>query len=78
MERPFDATDFPVRFGRRLRLVRNDRRMSQLALAARVGLVQGTICNIERGYTVPSIFTVFVLAQALEVHPKTLLFDEEE
>lgn len=77
MERVFDATDFPVRFGRRLRLVRTDRRMSQPSLAATVGCHPHTIGNLERGQTVPSLFAVFALAQALEVHPKTLLFDEE-
>ena len=78
MAASFDPVDFPSRFGRRLRHARNERRMSQVTLAEVVGFVPQTISNLERGFTVPSLFAVFVLAEALEVHPKELLFGDEE
>ncbi len=74
----FDRTEFPVQFGRRLRQWRHLRGMSQVVLAHRAGYVTQTISNLERGFAPPLLTTVFVLAEVLEVHPKTLLFGEEE
>ncbi len=75
---PFDRTEFPTQFGRRLRLVRNHRGLSQIELAHRAGYVPQTISNMERGIAFPYLVTVFVLAEVLEIHPKILLFGEEE
>jgi len=75
---PFDRAEFPYRFGRRLREMRNLRGMSQVVLAHRAGYVPQTISNLERGFKVPSLFTAFILAEVLEVHPRLLLFGEEE
>jgi DNA-binding XRE family transcriptional regulator len=52
--------------------------MSQVVLAHRAGYVPQTISNLERGFKVPSLFTAFILAEVLEVHPRLLLFGEEE
>lgn len=73
----FDRAEFVAQFGRRVRSMRTMRGLSQVALAHRAGYVPHTISNIERGFTFPSLLTVFVLAEVLEVHPKTLLFGEE-
>lgn len=74
----FDPVGFPGRLGKRLRAARVERHMSQMTLADVVGLTPQTISNLERGFTAPSLFAVFVLAEALEVHPKDLLFGDEE
>jgi transcriptional regulator with XRE-family HTH domain len=74
----FQRTEFPTQFGRRLRQWRHLRGLSQVALAHRAGYVVQTIGNLERGDFPPLLTTVFALAQALEVHPKTLLFGDEE
>jgi DNA-binding XRE family transcriptional regulator len=52
--------------------------MTQVTLAAIAGYVPQTISNLERGLTCPSLTAVFVLSEVLDVHPKTLLFGEEE
>ena len=49
-----------------------------MALAARTGFTQPTISNLERGEYFPAITTAFIVAEALEVHPKLLLFGEDE
>lgn len=48
--------------------------MSQEALAHMSGYVKQTMSNLERGQTLPSILVVAVLAEALEVEMKWLLF----
>lgn len=75
---PFDRVEFPTQFGNRLRQWRHLRGLSQVALAHRAGYVTQTISNLERGLWPPSLIAVFILAEVLEVHPKTLLFGEEE
>jgi transcriptional regulator with XRE-family HTH domain len=73
-----DRAEFQAQLGHRLRLIRNDRGLTQFEVAYRAGCVKQTISNTERGLYLPSLLFIFVLAQVLEVHPKTLLFGEEE
>lgn len=74
----FDRTEFFEQFGRRLRLVRVHRGLSQVVLAHRAGFVPQHISNLERGFKQPTLFSVFVLAEVLEIHPKSLLFGDED
>ncbi len=74
----FDRGEFVAQFGHRLRLVRNHRGLTQFEVAHRAGYVKQTISNLERGFSLPSLLVVFALAEVLEVHPKALLFGEEE
>lgn len=74
----FDREEFTAQFGKRLRFVRNHRRLTQFELAHRTGFVKQTISNLERGLVLPALQAVFVLAEALEIHPKALLFGPEE
>lgn len=78
MTRPFKLHAFTAQFGIRLRQMREARNMTQFALAGRAGYSIQTIGNYERGETVPTLLTAFVLAEVLEVHPKTLLFGIED
>ncbi len=73
----FNRHDFQTQFGKRLRSLRDERRMSQPLLAAMTGYVPQTISNLERGITAPSLNVVFVFAEVFEVHPKVLLFGED-
>lgn len=73
-----DRHEYAIQFGRRLRALRDLRGLSQVAFAHRAGYVPQTISNLERGFTFPSLTVVFVFAEVLEVHPKTLLFGDEE
>ena len=50
--------------------------ISMRALAARCGLSQPFLSAVERGLSMPSIATLYRIAEALEVAPSTLLPDE--
>ena len=53
-------------FGRRLREVRQRRRITQDTLALTAGLTKAYISDMERGLKVPSLTTVLRLAVALD------------
>lgn len=72
----FDRNEFQQLFGRRLCACRIAKNLSQDELADKVGYHRQTISNLERGFSCPSLSVVFLLAQVLDVHPKTLLFGE--
>ncbi|BDG27217.1 MULTISPECIES: helix-turn-helix domain-containing protein [Thermus] len=56
-----------------LRTLREERGLSQGALAKKIGVTQGYIHQLERGIRRPSIRVLLRLAQALDVPPETLL-----
>ncbi len=60
-------------FGQVLRQVREDSGISQEHLASECGLDRTYISLIERGQRNPTLKTVFVLSEALEVAPSTLI-----
>jgi transcriptional regulator with XRE-family HTH domain len=66
-------------FGRRLRQLRAERRLTQASLAAASGLIDTYISDMERGLKVPSLTTLLRLAAALECSVANLVseFDEE-
>jgi len=55
------------RFGKRLRLIRRFKDLTQEQLAERVGVSVKFIGNIERGRSAPSFETLEKLAEVLEV-----------
>jgi putative transcriptional regulator len=75
---PFDRAEFIALFAKRLRQWRTARGLSQVALAHQAGYAPQTISNLERGLWAPSLTTALILAELLEVHPKLLLFGDEE
>lgn len=68
---------FEIDIGRRLRMVREARGLSQRELAARAGLTNGTISLIEQNKTSPSVAS---LKSVLDALPMTLseFFSEAE
>ena len=63
-----------VRFGRRVRELREAAGISQLDVAARAGVTGGYVSGIEHGQRNPTLDVVFAIASALRV-PPAWLFD---
>jgi ribosome-binding protein aMBF1 (putative translation factor) len=61
------------RFGRRVRTLRRERRLSQEALAARAGVHRTYVGSVERGERNVSVLNIHALAAALDVDPSDLL-----
>ncbi len=60
-------------FARRVRETRKLRGMTQVSLAARLGMAQADLCNLEKGKRAPTLTTVEKIAVALDVEPTFLL-----
>ena len=60
-------------FGKELRQLRTSRGFSQEKLALECGLDRTFISLLERGMRQPSLTTIFLLADALDSRPSTLL-----
>lgn len=58
---------FVAAIGNRLRILRHERRMTLLELAAITDLSPSTLSLVERGRTMPSIHSIIVIANALNV-----------
>ncbi len=61
------ADDTAVNLGNQIRLLRDQRNLSQQALAKASGISRNTLSLIERGLTSPTVSTLKGLAQALGV-----------
>jgi transcriptional regulator with XRE-family HTH domain len=61
-------------FGERLKKVRLEKQLSTRGLADRADMDFGNINEIENGKINPSLTTIILLAEALEVDPCELLF----
>ena len=59
--------------GQSIRTVRTDLGMSMRSLAMRCGVSQPFLSEVERGMSMPSIATLYRIAEALDVAPSTLL-----
>ena len=64
--------------GDRLRVLREDKKLSQGDIEKRTGLLRCYISRVENGHTVPAIETLEKLARALEVPLYQLFYDGEE
>lgn len=72
-----DVNRVSERVGHRLRTMRKARNLSIRALAERSSLSVNTLSLIENGRTSPSVSTLSLLAQSLDV-PITSFFEQEE
>ncbi len=64
--------------GDRLRVLREDKKLSQGDIEKRTGLLRCYISRVENGHTVPAIETLEKMARALEVPLYQLFYDGEE
>lgn len=60
-------------FGRQVKALRHDRKLSQAQLAEAVGLSEEWIRRIERGEGSPSLDTIEAISAALHERPSSLL-----
>jgi transcriptional regulator with XRE-family HTH domain len=58
--------DIAKQFGRRVRKLRDNRQLSQEALAAKADIDRAFLSGIERGVENPTLFTIQAIADALE------------
>lgn len=65
--------EFGLAFGKVLKAHRMEAGFSQEELAFRAGMHSTTISLYERGGRQPSLYTVFILARALELKPSDLI-----
>jgi len=66
-------TEYQQVFGRRVRELRKERRLSQVELAAKVGIDRSYMGFLERGERNPSLEVIAKIAEALKVTPDELL-----
>jgi transcriptional regulator with XRE-family HTH domain len=64
--------------GDRIRLLREQKKLSQGDIEKRTGLLRCYISRVENGHTVPAIETLEKLARAMEVPLYQLFYDGEE
>lgn len=61
------ATDICVRFGKRIRQLRTERKWTQIDLAVHTGLGRVFISDLERGKKEPCLQSIEILAIAFEM-----------
>lgn len=64
-------------FSEKLKLLRNQRGMSQAELAKKIGKTRNTIHNYEIGKSEPSIDLIITICEILGVSPNELIIDRE-
>jgi transcriptional regulator with XRE-family HTH domain len=64
--------------GDRLRVLREEKKLSQGDIEKRTGLLRCYISRVENGHTVPAVETLEKMARALEVPLYQLFYDGEE
>lgn len=64
-------------FGKILKLRRNSVNLSQERLGLESGLSRSYISDLENGKKDPSLFTIFKLANALDIKPSALIGEVE-
>jgi transcriptional regulator with XRE-family HTH domain len=61
--------------GERLRMLREQRKISRGDMEKRTGLLRCYICRVENGYTVPAVETLAKFANALKIPIYRLFYD---
>jgi transcriptional regulator with XRE-family HTH domain len=64
--------------GDRLRLLREDKNLSQGDIEKRTGLMRCYISRVENGHTVPALETLEKMAQAMDMHLYQFLYEGPE
>ena len=64
--------------GERLRVLREEKKLSQGDIEEKTGLLRCYVSRVENGHTVPAIETLEKFARALEIPMYQLFYDGEE
>lgn len=72
-ETGLDEQALALRAGAAIRAIREKRQLSMREVASRAGISQPFLSQIERGQSMPSMITVYRLAETLDVTPGELL-----
>ena len=64
--------------GERLRVLREEKKLSQGDIEKKTGLLRCYVSRVENGHTVPAVETLEKFARALEVPMYQLFYDGEE
>jgi transcriptional regulator with XRE-family HTH domain len=64
--------------GERLRVLREEKKLSQGDIEKKTGLLRCYVSRVENGHTVPSVETLEKMARALEIPMYKLFYDSEE
>ena len=64
--------------GERLRMLREEKKMSRGDMEKRTGLLRCYICRVENGYTVPAVETLAKFANALNIPMYRLFYEGKE
>jgi transcriptional regulator with XRE-family HTH domain len=64
--------------GDRIRAIREQKKLCQVDLAVRAGLLRGYLSEVEDGEAVPNVETLERIAAALEVPLHKLFYDGDE
>src|ERR1700674_2752781 len=75
---PHGTEDQAMIIGERLRVLREEKKLSQVDIEKRTGLLRCYISRVENGYTVPAVENLEKFARALEVPMYQLFYDDEE
>jgi len=67
-----------VIIGERLRVLREEKKLSQGDIEEKTGLLRCYVSRVENGHTVPAVETLEKFARALEVPMYQLFYDGEE
>ena len=69
------SRDIRTRFGRKIRQLRTQQRLSQMQLAERVGMAAAFLSRVEAGEKEPCLGTIQALAQGLKVPLRRIFWD---
>jgi transcriptional regulator with XRE-family HTH domain len=64
--------------GNRIRAIREEKKLCQIDLAVRAGLLQGFLSKVEGGEAVPDLAALDRIAAALDVPLHKLFYDGDE
>jgi len=64
--------------GERLRILREEKKISRGEMEKRTGLLRCYICRVENGYTVPAVETLVKFANALKIPIYRLFYEGKE
>jgi putative transcriptional regulator len=67
-----NKTEFQLKFGRHIAMLRKEKNLSQVALADILDKEKQNINRIENGGTNPTAWLIYQLAEALETTPQRL------